>query len=165
LAGKIYPLLCAGKNKHMLKKLLIASLPILALGCAKPTGFDYLGVRSVKVVRFGLKESTVSAEVGYYNPNKYPVTMKNADVDVYVNDSYFGHTTLDSTLHIPKKDTFYMPVLLTVNMSATTIGLIQTFGQGQDSVKVRMEGKAKIGRGGIFINYPIKYEGMQKLKF
>lgn len=143
----------------------MASLPILALGCARPTGFDYLGVRSVKVVRFGLKESAVSAEVGYYNPNKYPVTMKHADVDVYVNDSYFGHTKLDSILHIPRKDTFYMPVLLTVNMSATAIGLIQTFGQGQDSVKLRMDGKARIGRGAFFINYPIKYEGIQKLKF
>jgi LEA14-like dessication related protein len=149
----------------MLKKLLIASLPILVLSCVKPTGFDYLGVRSVKVVHFGLKESTISAEVGYYNPNKYPVTMKHADVDVYVNDSYFGHSTLDSILHIPRKDTFYLPVLLTVNMSATVVGLIQTFGQGQDSVKVRMEGKAKIGRGAIFINYPIKYEGIQKIKF
>jgi LEA14-like dessication related protein len=164
LAEKIYTLLCAGKMKHMLKKLLIASLPFLAVGCAKPTGFDYLGVRSVKVVKFGLKESTVSAEVGYYNPNKYPVTMKSAEVDVYVNNDYFGRTILDSTIQIPKKDTFYLPVLLTVNMTATAMQLIQTISMGQDSVKIKMDGKARIGRGGIFINYPIKYEGMQKLK-
>jgi LEA14-like dessication related protein len=158
------PTLCPQKI-DMNKKLLGALLPILLIACAKPTGFDYLGIRNVKVVKFGLKESTVSAEVGYYNPNKYPVTMKRAEVDVYVNNDFFGHSLLDSTIHIPKKDTFYLPVQLTVNMTTTVMGLIQTFGGGQQEVMIKMDGKARIGRGGIFINYPIKYEGMQKVKF
>ncbi len=139
--------------------------PILVLSCAKPTGFQYLGVRNVKVIKFGLKESTVSSEVGYYNPNKFPVTMKQAEVDVYVNNILFGHSILDSTIRIPKRDSFYIPVLLTVNMSTTAMSLIQTLGGGQDSVKVKLDGKARVGRGGIFINFPIKYKGMQKLKF
>lgn len=91
--------------------------------------------------------------------------MKHAEVDVYVNNSLLGHSTLDSTLHIPKKDTFYIPVILTVNMSSTAMSLMQSLGGGQDSVKVKLDGKARLGRGGIFINYPIKYEGMQKLAF
>ncbi len=149
----------------MKKTLLIGLFPILLLACAKPTGFDYLGVRNIKVVKFGLKESTVSAEVGYYNPNKYPVTMKRAEVDVYVNNNLFGHSILDSTIKIPRKDTFYLPVVLTVNMSTTGMGLLQTIGGGQDEVLIKLDGKARIGRGGIFINYPIKYEGKQKLQF
>jgi LEA14-like dessication related protein len=165
LAGKIYPLLCGHKIKDMLKKLWWALLPILLVACAKPTGFDYLGVRNIKVVKFGMKESTVQAEVGYYNPNRYPVTMKRAEVDVYVNSNYFGHTDLDSTIHIPRKDTFYLPVLLTVNMTNTVMGVLQTLGAGQEDVMIKLDGKARIGRGGLFINYPIKYEGLQKLKF
>ncbi|MDF2191966.1 LEA type 2 family protein [Paraflavitalea sp. CAU 1676] len=149
----------------MNKRLLIGLFPIVLLGCAKPSGFDYLGVRNIKVLKFGFKESTVFSEVGYYNPNKFPVTMKRAEVDVYVNNSLLGHSVLDSTIQIPKKDTFYLPVILTVNMSTTAFNLIQTLGGGQDSVKVKLDGKARLGRGGIFINYPIKYEGMQKLKF
>ena len=121
----------------MNKKLLCGLLPILLIACAKPTGFDYLGIRNVKVVKFGLKESTVSAEVGYYNPNKYPVTMKRAEVDVYVNNDFFGHSLLDSTINIPKKDTFYLPVQLTVNMTTTVMGLIQTFGGGPQEVMIK----------------------------
>jgi LEA14-like dessication related protein len=158
------PTLCPQKI-DMKKTLLIGLFPILLLACAKPTGFDYLGVRNIKVVKFGLKESTVSAEVGYYNPNKYPVTMKRAEVDVYVNNNLFGHSILDSTIKIPRKDTFYLPVVLTVNMSTTGMGLLQTIGGGQDEVLIKLDGKARIGRGGIFINYPIKYEGKQKLQF
>ncbi|WP_205510912.1 LEA type 2 family protein [Longitalea arenae] len=140
-------------------------LPLMAFGCAKPTGFDYLGVKNFKVLKFGLKESTVGADVEYYNPNKYPVTMKGAAVDVYVNNNFFGKTTLDSTIQIPKKDTFLLPVILKVDMNNTAMGVIQSLATGTDSVFIKLNGSAKIGRGGIFINYPIRYEGMQKIKF
>jgi LEA14-like dessication related protein len=142
-----------------------ALLPLFLAGCAKPSGFDYLGVKNVKVKQFGLKESTVSLDVEYYNPNKFPVTMKRADVDVYVNNNFFGKTTLDSTIKIPKRDTFYLPVLLKVDMNTTVMQLLQAMAQGEQEVLVKMDGSARVGRGGIFINYPIKYEGMQKLKF
>lgn len=147
-----------------MQKILLASLlPLLLLACAKPNGFDYLGVKNVKVLRFGLKESTVGLDVGYYNPNKFPVVMKRADVDVYVNNNYFGKTTLDTTIHIPRRDTFYLPVVLKVDMGASALQLIQTIAQGQEEVKVKLDGNVRVGRSGIFINYPIRYEGMQKL--
>jgi len=149
----------------MRKKLLWGLLPLLTVACAKPTGFDYLGVKNLKVLSFGLKQSTVAADVEYYNPNKYPVTMKGAAVDVYVNNNYFGKSTLDSTIQIPKKDTFSIPVVLQVDMNGTVMGLLQTLTAGTDSVLVKLDGKAKIGRSGIYINYPIHYEGKQKIKF
>jgi len=149
----------------MNKKLLWALLPFFLFACAKPKDFDYLGVTDLKVLKFGLKESTVSVNVKYYNPNKYPVTMKHADVDVYVNNNYFGKTILDSTIHITGRDTFYLPVLLTVEMNSNAMSLMQSFSQGQREFQFRIEGKARVGRGGFYINYPIKYEGTQKLGF
>ena len=91
--------------------------------------------------------------------------MKGASVDVYVNSSFFGKTTLDSTIKIPKKDTFLLPVILKVDMNNTAMGVIQSLATGKDSVHIKLNGSAKIGRGGLFINYPIRYEGMQKIKF
>ena len=140
-------------------------LPLLVVGCAKPTGFDYLGVKNFKVLKFGLKESTVGVDVEFYNPNKFPVTMKGGSVDVYANNNYFGKTTLDSIIEIPKKDTFLMPVILKVNMNNTAMGLLKTLTSGRDSVLIKLNGSAKIGRGGLFINWPIRYEGMQKIQF
>jgi LEA14-like dessication related protein len=165
LAGEIYPLHCAGKKLPMYKKCLWVLLPFLMVACAKPTQLDYLGVRNVKVLTLGFKESTVKLDVEYFNPNKYPLTMKSAEVDVYVNNNYFGKTILDSAIHIPGKDTFLLPVLLKVEMTNTAMQLLQVFGKGQDSVLVKMDGKARVGRGGFFINYPINYEGLQKIKF
>lgn len=165
LAGKIYPLHCVPKISSMRKKMGWLLLPLLAVACAKPTGFNYLGVRNFKVIQFGLKESTVGADAEFYNPNKFPVTMKGGAVDVYVNNNFFGKTTLDSTIEIPRKDTFLLPVVLKVNMSNTAMQLIQTLAGGTDSVFIKLDGSAKIGRGGIFINYPIRYQGMQKIRF
>lgn len=91
--------------------------------------------------------------------------MKGGTVDVFVNSNFFGKTTLDSTLQIPQKDTFLLPVVLKVDMNNTVMGLIQTLSAGTDSVLIKLDGHAKIGRGGIFINYPIRYEGMQKIRF
>ncbi|MFT3824093.1 MAG: LEA type 2 family protein [Chitinophagaceae bacterium] len=147
----------------MKKISLVLLLPFLMLACAKPTGFDYLGISSFKVLSFGLKQSTVAVSVKYYNPNKFPVTMKNAAVDVYVNNNYFGKTSFDSTIKIAGRDTFDLPVILTVDMKNTGLGILQTL--GKEEVLIKMDGKARIGRGGLFINYPIKYEGMQKLNF
>lgn len=165
MAGKIYPLHCVLKIIDMRKLSLWALLPLLAISCAKPTGFNYLGVRNFKVMKFGLKESTVGADAEFYNPNKFPVTMKGGSVDVYVNNNFFGKTILDSTIQVPKKDTFLLPVVLKVDMTASAMQLIQTLATGSDSVKIKLDGSAKIGRSGIFINYPIRYEGMQKIKF
>jgi LEA14-like dessication related protein len=149
----------------MRKLSLVVLLPLVAVACAKPTGFNYLGVKNFKVMQFGLKKSTVGADAEFYNPNKYPVTMKGGSVDVYVNNNFFGKTTLDSTIQVPKKDTFLLPIVLNVDMSATAMGLIQTLASGADSVFIKLDGSAKIGRSGIFINYPIRYQGMQKIRF
>lgn len=165
MAGEIYPLHCALKIIDMRKKIGWILLPLLAVACARPTGFNYLGVKNFKVVKFGLKESTVAVDAEFYNPNKYPVTMKGGTVDVFVNSNFFGKTTLDSSLEIPKKDTFLLPVILKVDMNNTVMGLIQTLSAGTDSVLIKLDGHAKIGRGGIFINYPIRYQGMQKIRF
>jgi LEA14-like dessication related protein len=149
----------------MNKNFVWVLLTLFLAACAKPKDFDYLGISDLKVINVGLKQSTVGVNVKYYNPNKYPVTMKHADVDVYVNNNYFGKTILDSTIHISGRDTFYLPVKLTVEMNANAMGLMQSFGQGQREFQIRMEGNARVGRGGFYINYPIKYEGTQKLAF
>jgi LEA14-like dessication related protein len=149
----------------MRKLSLVVLLPFLAAACAKPTGFNYLGIKNFKVMKFGLQESTVGADAEFFNPNKFPVTMKGGSVDVYVNNNFFGKTTLDSTIQVPKKDTFLLPVVLKVDMNNTAMQVIQTLATGSDSVLIKLDGSAKIGRGGIFINYPIRYQGMQKIRF
>ncbi|HUR10242.1 MAG TPA: LEA type 2 family protein [Flavitalea sp.] len=131
------------------------------LSCAKPKGFDYLGFEQVRILQWGLKESTVGFQVKLYNPNKYKMEVKSANVDIFMNSKFLGHSDLDTLFQIPKSDTFSFPVKMKVETSSAIGGLISS--AADTAIIIRIEGKAKIGKGGIFFNYPIHYEGTPKI--
>lgn len=98
----------------------------------------------------------------YFNPNGFALNLKTADLDVYLNNRYAGHSLLDTLVHVPAKDTFFVPVSVLVDMknvfpNALTILM-------SDSIDVRLEGKIKVGKAGIYINVPVKYQEKHPIK-
>ena len=140
---------------------VLAGIMIFAIGCAKPKGFDYLGYEQVKVLQWGLKESVVGFQVKLYNPNKYGMQLRQANVDIHMNGIYLGHSNLDTLLQIPRNDTFYVPVRMAVETTNAIQGLIAS--SSDTAVIIKIDGKARIGKGGVFFNYPIRYEGTPRL--
>jgi hypothetical protein len=146
--------------KKGLISFTLGSLVLFVTSCAKPKDFDYLGFQNVKVLKWGIKESTVGMDVQFYNPNSR-LQIRRADVDVHINNIYLGRTVMDSLINIPKKDTFIIPMIMTVETVSAVSGVLQSF--SDTSVLVKLDGKATVGKSGVFINYPIKYEGNQKM--
>ena len=143
-------------------RLVILALGILGMsGCAKPKDFDYLGFQNVKVLKWGLQETLVGMDVQFYNPNS-ALQLKRAEVDVSINSKYIGRTVIDSLIQIPKKDTFIIPMTMKMETLNAVSGIIQSI--SDTSVLVKLDGKATVGRSGVFFNYPIKYEGNKKIK-
>ena len=140
---------------------VVAPLLLLSVACAKPKGFDYMGFEKVKVLSWGLKESVVGFQVKLFNPNKYGMQLKEANVDIHLNGTFLGHSDLDTFLHIPAKDTFYVPVKMKVETNSAIQGLMSS--ARDTAVIIKIEGKARIGKGGMFFNYPIRYEGKPNL--
>jgi len=132
------------------------------LSCAKPKDLEYVDFRNLKVVKWGFKESTVGMDIEFYNPNKSRLQLKKADVDVYINNTYLGKSTLDTLIRIPARDTFLLPVTMRVQTGGALTNILRIV--SDSSVLIRMEGHASFGKGGVFLNYPIKYEGQQKIK-
>lgn len=88
--------------------------------------------------------------------------LKEVEVDISVNEKYLGHSKLDSLIRIPKNDTFFIPLKVNVDMkSLLTNSLMAVLSK---EVDVKIEGKTKIGKGGLYFNFPIFYQGKQKLK-
>lgn len=141
--------------------LLVAPLLVLVVSCAKPKGFDYLGFEQVKVLSWGLKESVVGFQVKLYNPNNYKMQLREANVDIHLNGTFLGHSDFDTLLLIPGNDTFYVPVKMTVETSSAIQGLMAS--ARDTAVIIKIDGKARIGKGGLFFNYPIRYEGKPNL--
>lgn len=139
-----------------------ALLAVTVISCAKPKDLEYVDFKNLKVLKWGFAESVVGMEVDFYNPNRQRLQLKKADVDVYINDTYLGKSTLDSLVRIPARDTFSLPITIRVSTGGALTNILKIV--SDSSVLIRMQGNASFGKGGVFLNYPIKYEGRKQIK-
>lgn len=141
---------------------LVLALMYLLVSCSKPQSPKYLGYQNFRMEKVGFSNNILATDVKLYNPNRYPLQLKSASMDVYVNNSFFGHSTLDSLVTLTALDTTYVPLRLQASakdiLSNTAKILLNP------DVKIKITGSAKAGRGGFFLNVPIDYEGVQRIE-
>ena len=129
--------------------------------CAKPKDLEFVDIQNIRMVKMGLTESEIGLDVRFYNPNKQQVKLKDAIAKVYVNSAFLGDTNMDTTVSVPRRDTFAVPLILKVQTAAAIAKFAET---ARDSaVTVKVEGSVKMGKAGVFMTYPIKYEKLQSL--
>jgi LEA14-like dessication related protein len=149
------------KNKTLIFGYFLI-LIFFAIGCSKPIQPTYLGYQNLRLGRVNGKSNVLMSDIKFYNPNKYALNVKQAEMDVYFNDRLLGHTSMSNMVSLPPMDTTLVP--FTVEASATDIlaNAAQIF--LNPNVQVRIQGNAKAGRGGIFVNIPINYQGTQRIQ-
>ena len=148
-------------KERMIRILTGVMIVAILASCAKPKDLDFVDIQNIKMVKWGLSESVVGLDVRFYNPNNKQVKLKDAVAKVYVNSSFLGDTNMDTTIVVPKKDTFAVPLLMKVQ---TATALAKIMEAAKDSaVTVKVEGTVKMGKAGVFLTYPIKYEKQQSL--
>jgi len=133
------------------------------LSCSQPMPPEYLGIRDFSVQTFSLDESLLHTQLSFYNPNPYTMELKRGDVSVYLDDKLANHYVMDSTINIPRKDTFYVPLNLKVSPKFL-IGSALRMLMNDNKIKVRLEGSIRVKRSGISFNVPINYEVMQEIR-
>ena len=116
---------------------------------------EFIDARNFRLGSIGLKETIVQTDLYYFNPNGISLNLKEVDMDVYLNGRYAGHSFLDTMVHIPSRDTFFVPVSVKVDMKSVFPNALTLL--MNDSIELRIEGKLKLGRAGLFINVPVKY--------
>ena len=124
---------------------------------------DFVGAKNFTIGKFGLQESYIGMDLFYFNPNGFKLQLKNADLDVYLENRFVGKTLLDTLLDIPLKDTFSIPVKMSVNMKNLFPNLLTL--ALKEEVEVKMEGTAKVSKSGITMNIPVHYTGKHKIVF
>lgn len=134
----------------------------LLSSCKKPASPQYIGYENFQVEHLGLQNTILSTKVKLYNPNNYPLQVKSASIDVYINNDFLGHSSLDSLIILPAKDTSFVPLRLTAKAKDVVSNTLRVW--LNPDVKVKIKGTARAGRGGFFINIPIDYEGTQRLE-
>ncbi|WP_158267009.1 LEA type 2 family protein [Chitinophaga niastensis] len=135
----------------------------LASSCEKTKDIQFVRVAGITMDELGMSKSIVRMTLAYYNPNNYKLQLKDADFDLFIDDRPVGHSLQDSMIYIPAKDTFYFPVKLEINMANVFQNAFTAFSNKE--VTIKATGKCKVGKGGIYLPFPIKCETKQALNF
>lgn len=150
---------CMKKYRFVLPAL---TLLFLCSHCSKPLAPTYLGYENFRVEKVGLQKNVLATDIKLYNPNRFPLQLKSASLDVYMNNDYLGHTALETLITLPAKDTSYIPLTLQANTKDVLSNAWKVFLNPE--VKIKITGSAKAGRSGIFVNLPVDYEGTQRIE-
>jgi TRAP-type C4-dicarboxylate transport system substrate-binding protein len=109
-----------------------------------------------------LLQTTAGIDLVYYNPNNFGVQLKDVRGDVYINNSYFGRFDLEEKVEVGKRSEFIVPAIIKLDMIGAVINQRDLWKMKEALVKI--EGMASVRKGGISVNVPIKYEGMQNIE-
>lgn len=142
--------------------LVCCSICLLLLqGCSRPLAPEYRGLDNLRINQLGIGESAISADLEYYNPNNFKMKLKYGEMNVYFNNRFLGKTILDTLTVIPARDSFLIPVSIKIDMKQVYSNALDILLNNE--VNIKLDGFAKLGKGVIFFDVPIKYEGKQKI--
>jgi len=140
----------------------IVGIPILFISaCRQPKDLVYQNVQNFKLQKIGLAQTAMTMDIRLYNPNNYSLKLKNADVDVFINNNRLGKMTVNGSYTITKLDTFSLPVMLDVDLKNGLPNVLQLV--FNSDVDVKLSGTIKAGRHGVLLTVPINYEGKQDI--
>lgn len=131
--------------------------------CGKFKDLEFVRVASLSFDQLGFSKSTVKMELAYYNPNNFSLRLKDAEFDLFLDDTKVGHSLQDTLIDIPAKDTFYFPVRLEVDMGNVFRNVLGALTNKE--VTIKASGNCKVGKKGVFLPFPIKCETRQKIDF
>lgn len=150
----------------MKKKLSQFLLPafifcFLIFSCSKPKAIQFSGIRNFHFMSGNLSTGIIKMNVALYNPNSFPMKIKETTLQVFINNRPLGEVTQDSLSLMPARDTFLMPISLRINLGDILQKVMAL--ASKDSVFLRANGSYKLGRSGIFVKMPLHFQSKEAL--
>jgi LEA14-like dessication related protein len=119
------------------------------------------GIENIKLSKLGFGTTVMAFDVRYFNPNKTKAKLMAAEGEAWFDSSYIGHFHVDTIVNIPAKADFTIPVRLDVDTKAF---LKYSFSKAKnEDVMITVNGKARVGKGGIFKSIPLHFEAKKNL--
>ena len=122
---------------------------------------DYRGIESVIITKISINESRIAGNVIFYNPNNFHLQLKHADVTISINDKFAGHCIIDSTIQIPKRDSFLIPVSVNIDLKNIMSNALQLLLNGK--VKVNADGFVRLKKSVIGFKVPVHFEQYERV--
>ncbi len=147
-------------KKHILPSLLVIAGWIFYNSCSFKDP-ELVAIENVKVEKLGLRQSALNLELRYFNPNNTRAKLKRAEGTAWVDGNPLGQFVLDTLIRIPANADFRLPLKLQLDMRYFVENMAKAMSDKEVTIKV--EGNARVSKSILTINYPIKYEGKEKL--
>ena len=123
---------------------------------------EFRDVQNVRLVDVGLLQSKAGADLVYYNPNNFNVTLSSARGNVYIDDKYLGRLELADKVSVKKHKEFVVPAILKLDNISAFMNQNDIYKRSE--VKIRIEGVALLTKSGFSKEIPIKYERMESVE-
>jgi LEA14-like dessication related protein len=123
---------------------------------------EFKGLEKVQLSQIGLSESTLTAELVYFNPNNFGYKIRGFEADIWVNNKTLGRTASKKEINVAKMASFRIPVELKVNMRNLPINSWNLL--TKDSVTFKAKGFVMVGMKGVYKELSVNYEGRQKVE-
>jgi len=141
--------------------ILVTIVEIVFCSCGKMQDPVFNGIENMKLSKVGLGTSVMAFDVRYFNPNNTKAKLKDAEGEAWLDSNYIGHFHVDTMVNIPAKADFNIPVRLDVDTKAF---LLYSFSKPKNSdVLITVNGKARVGKSGIYKSIPLHYEAKKNL--
>ncbi len=140
--------------------LFIAVMTLFA--CRQPKDLVYKDIDNFKFHQDGIKQSQISLNLRMYNPNRFSLKLKDANMDVYLNGHMLGKVNITDNVRVPKLDTFLLPVMINVDLKNILPNALQLL--INSVVDIKLAGEVRAGKHGFYIHVPVNYEGKQDIK-
>lgn len=146
-----------------MKRIAVAIVALMTIvaysACQQPKAVEYKDVEHLRIRP--LQKDPISVDVKFYNPNSYPLTLKEAAMDIFINDTHIGAMHTTDAYEIPALDTFLLPLSISVDVeNALPISPQLLLARYAD---VKLDGEVKAGRKHFYLTIPVHYQGRQKL--
>ncbi len=145
--------------KTLFSTLLLSGLFLVSCKAYKDVQHpEFRDVQNVRLMDVGLLSTKAGADLVYYNPNNFNVTLSSARGDVYLDNEYVGRFELADKVSVGKRSEFVIPAILKLdNISAIKNRDIVN----KKEVLIRINGTARLTKSGFSKEIPIKYEKME----
>jgi LEA14-like dessication related protein len=135
------------------------ALIMVIMSCSSPKALEYRTLHNFSIQKLGFNNTSVKIDLEYYNPNNYGMQLRNSDLDIFIDGNLLGHSTFDTLITIPRRNTFILPIKFDVDMQNIYKNAWRTM-TGKEVV-VKLTGKLKIGKANVFMSLPVNYESKE----